>query len=84
MVATPPQDGHSRTRSIRRDLVPRTSRQAAIPAADVSDQEAHILLNEVPPEDVILFDDVFDDDIHVRFTQHLLASESLFWKDLAR
>jgi hypothetical protein len=59
---------------------PRHLLAPAIPAADVSDQEAHILLNEVPPEDVLLFDDVFDDDIHVRFTQHLLASENLFWK----
>jgi len=50
-------------------------------AADTSDPEAHILLNEVSAEDIILFDDVFDDnDIHVRFTQHLLASEILFWK----
>ncbi len=62
----------------RHSLAPATPVAAA---ADASDPEAHILLNEVSAEDIILFDDVFDDnDIHVRFTQHLLASESSFWK----
>ena len=71
------------------DVPPGHSLAPATPdasAADTSDPEAHILFNDVSAEDIILFDDVFDDNdseqvlSEVHFTQHLLASESSFWK----
>ena len=64
------------------DVPPGHSLAPATPdasAADTSDPEAHILFNDVSAEDIILFDDVFDDNdseqvlSEVHFTQHLLA-----------